>query len=385
MSTSTTKSSKKKERKDKMNGFPVFTPAAAKSSKRWADMSSDSEVDYSQNLDWQHYAKYDLPDFLSIHKSIQNNIGGFVFRRTQQVFLRKEDLRSQRLCHPDLRGYDNSGVPKFAMILEPNYASLSGDDIEKRAEFRYATFQGNTLKGSIREEADPCPGISIEFRAENKCRLAIEDGSFTLVPLVHENAFAGYIPPRTHSREADIICGCVAKVDGKWRYTKWFIASEQFLRTWTLLMFGTKHKAFDTYRKSKDNTEERLRTTLMAKNTLCGNSYRKMLMACEQNGVAVTGENRHARFYLLRSELGHCPHVHLYAAVVTMCIYNELPASANVPKTLGNEPKMLKWDLPENFVEKVCGAHESKWPSLAEATNKMTINQQAKSFVVNVK
>lgn len=330
--------------------------------RKWCDVSSDSEIDYTVPIQWNKpkpasTCSVDLDDtvdvaFDKINEGLKKVIGKFVFRRCGVVYQRRNDLIGQRFHAPNLDGDDVSGMSHSSKAID-YHTALSSDDIDKRVEYRYRQFQGETIRVALRSDNDPCPGQVIEFYSKDKCTLMVEDGSFRLVPLVHEGENMGYIPPRTHSSESDIICGIVGCNGKRFYYEKWFIASEQLMRAWTLLMYGTGHQAWKAYRKPKDDTPERLRATLMAKNTICGNSYRKMLMAHNQNSLEVKMEDRFSRFYMLRNEFSHCPYVHTYAALVTMCVYHELPTPENVPKTLGNEPKMKQWDLPPQFVERV--------------------------------
>ena len=324
--------------------------------QRWADlMSSESEMDFSAGPPmWAiHAGQSTKQDYEKIMKGIRAQIGGMQFRRVRSIVTRREDLMGMRHCFPDLTsGDDDTGEVQTCSPIDPK-ATLSQEDVEKRVEFRYSRFEGKTFATPLREN-DPCGGKPIHFSSATKMRFALEDASFALVPLTTESAAKGFIPPRNHMHESDIVCGFTEQRGREWHFTKWFIASEQWLRTWTVLMYGVDHQAMNAYRKSKDNTPERLRTTIMAKNTLCGNSYRKMLTAHRQNDMDVSQKARLDRFYLLRNEFFHCPYVHTYAALVTMCIYLEDPLDdLNVPKTLGNEPKTTKWDLPPQFVQKV--------------------------------
>lgn len=141
----------------------------------------------------------------------------------------------------------------------------------------------------------------------------------------------------------------------------WMTCSEQFMRMWTLIM----HDEHPTFKKEGDA----LRRHCMSGNRLMTNSYKKWLMSHQQNRIPIGREEAQTRFYASSVEFVAKNWVHVYAALVLMARYGEIPCSTNVPQNLDDGPNMNQWNLPKNFVETMLKdfidpfeTHKMTWP-----------------------
>jgi len=150
-------------------------------------------------------------------------------------------------------------------------------------------------------------------------------------------------------RAGDLVCGIVKteRFANQPRrppvrtFDVWFICSEQFMRAWTLVMYD-QHSSFEE--------EPKLRRKAFSGNRLCTNTYRKWVLSHTQNDVAVPQSEIPEHFYHLRTETPSVEWVHVYAAIVLMARYGEIPNENNVPQNLDGSLALKAWDLPTNYV-----------------------------------
>ncbi len=136
----------------------------------------------------------------------------------------------------------------------------------------------------------------------------------------------------------------------------WFVCSEQFKRAWNMVMYHWD-ETFDRMipkNTSPDQKENALRKKMFCGNRLMTNSCRKAILAREQSGDPMTKEEIENAFWFRREEKVSLKWVDVYAAIVLMSRYGELPGPTNVPNNVGTTenpcPKRTKWDLPDEFV-----------------------------------
>lgn len=134
----------------------------------------------------------------------------------------------------------------------------------------------------------------------------------------------------------------------------WFIASDQFLRAHTLIVYD-RHNSFDKMIPKATPTEERetiLRKKMFCGNNLMTNTYLKHKLALEQSGLPPMNEKEATDMYWhLRTEPASRNWVDVYAALVLMARYGEMPGEINMPNTAGDGPKRKQWSLPDYLLE----------------------------------
>jgi hypothetical protein len=186
--------------------------------------------------------------------------------------------------------------------------------------------------------------------------------------------------------------------------TYWCVASDQFLRAWTAIMFDW-HETFDklvgnamniqtikivdskeagTFNESEifarkfigennfvaDGTSSKescvnevvtvvknkntvLREKLFVGNKLMTNSWLKRKLALKFNNLDFPENEKKERFWYMRSEYISKRWVDTYCALVLIARYGELPCPVNVPNNNDNEPKRHFWHLPEEFISMI--------------------------------
>lgn len=285
-------------------------------------------------------------DYESLHKNLKEKLSKLTLRRVSRVDAHNRFWLQTKIFLP---AGETVGDFKEECKVMSYDAKIEPDSIERVTEYNYSHYWGTTTDYYRENVSDPCPGQTILFSNDTKHSFDIVDGSFSFNPNCDKT-----VPPRKGNKagESDCICGEVKCIDGKYIYTKWFIASEQFLRMWSAVMFG---KNYTSLMKLCKNKPETLRDKIFSGNYVCSNSFRKWLLAHEQQGLPVDPVQYEKRYYRLRTELVNNPYVHTYAAIVLMCLYHELPNENNVPcsKDTPQAPGIKKWDLPEGFVQKL--------------------------------
>lgn len=207
------------------------------------------------------------------------------------------------------------------------------------------SFHGYSHQRCMREN-DEHMNINILFHSKDYAEFDVENCTFEWTRK------GSMIKPR----KDDIICGILddnTNHQGKLKYKYWFIASDQFLKMWTMVMYDD-HRSF----KSKtflghtcdDNAqkfENMLYNKLFSENTLCTAPFKRITLKQDITAKDVTYEPTSIRW------------MHVYAAIVLICCYHEIPCSHprtnNIPITIdrdGNQvPQSYEWDIPSDFIE----------------------------------
>lgn len=295
----------------------------------------------------------------TLNEKYASAMSNFVFRRIRDVNALVEDLNETRYYW-----YDDGVTNEYEPIHPDRFATLSEKEIEQYVEFRYRKFTATTTSHMVRE--DQYDGEAFFLHSNNL-------GIFNPITLEWSRdratiRSASIVAPR----KGDLICGVVdtdspfpPKRGTPYRSLKyWFICSEQFLRFWTAVMFED-HESFDM--KFKVNPLhsleeqhmarlERIRGWLMSGSRLCTNSFRKWVLSEGSNREDKSEVAR--RLYRLRTESWSHMNVHIYAALVLLIRYGELPTDNNVPQNIDGpngvpQPKMKHWDLPVGFMNAV--------------------------------
>jgi hypothetical protein len=169
---------------------------------------------------------------------------------------------------------------------------------------------------------------------------------------------------------------------------KWFVCSDQFMRAWTLLVHDhhestikmlTKvtstnllnaQAALDAasdeddmqtlraeYATAAAAAKKELRAKVFKGNSLMTNAWLKGKLCYTLNGLEFPEEESESLYWFLHSEFVSHRWVHVYAALVMIACFGELPCCANVPNTDSpDKPKMPSWDLPRDFVPQLIKA-----------------------------
>lgn len=248
---------------------------------------------------------------------LKKNLGNLVFRRVHDV-THGEHLGSWYYTHQNRTPISND-------------EEFSSEEYDKNIVHEYKSFTFTTTRTALRPN-DPLDGKWISGHSGSFVELDI----YRWV-LVRKRTT---VPPRPK----DLVCGILDKTKNKPTFYKWFICSEQFYRMWTIIMCGTVD--------FKVNDKEDLKRKLMTGNRLCGASYKKFLLRCKTSGITPTEEDLSKRFQVLRTERISIEWIHVYAAVVLMVYYQELPNVNNIPKNLDRYPpkNVESWDLPGNWL-----------------------------------
>lgn len=306
-----------------------------------------------------------------LNEKYADAMSNFVFRRVRSINASMDDLVEVRYYT-----YDDGTTVEYEVVRPEEIAALTPKEIEQYVEFRYRKFNILTYGHAVRE--DEFDGSAFQAHSNNL-------GVFNPITLQWSRdreviRSALIVPPR----ENDLVCGIVDPARRN-SFKYWFVCSEQFLRFWTAVMFE-EHESFDVKCRPNPNlsSEEqflerllRIRKWLMSGNRLCTNSFRKWALS---EGVDTSNEEEVAkRLYRLRTEeLSHM-NVHIYAALVLLIRYGELPTDANVPQNIDGpnkitQPKMKHWDLPVAFTQAL----------LAQATPAPFLREPGPNEVINV-
>ncbi len=303
---------------------------------------------------FQVIRKIDPASLDTLRNVITTNLKHLVFRRVKQVCVKRENL-----IETVYTTYDNG--KKISMIYKPGKEpQFTPAEYEHNVEERYSAFYFFTTGAAIRDN-DRRGGVEL-FGASNKYSQLDLDKvmSFRFSYLKEDRR--QQVPPRIN----DLICGLVEddKFKGKKQhggknpsFKFWFTCSDQFLHAWTAIMYG-EHETLEKLVTSDRvvDHEAEIRRKLMKGNKLCTNSFLKWQHANEDNGVVPHSDELKLRFYVLRTEQCAIDYVHVYAALVLIVRYRELPNESNVPTNIDGPAEkhlpMKKWDLPNGWLDR---------------------------------
>jgi hypothetical protein len=272
-----------------------------------------------------------------LRTAFSNATSKLVFRRVGKVVARPEDFVKTVVTTISREG---------AVVTEygqgQDHPVFSDQEYLQNVEEHYSKFYFFTTTTSLRDN-DPHGNIGIYGASNNYAELDFLDKvTFRFLPRTGTQ-----IVPR----EGDLVCGLANRpAPGRANpaFKVWFICSEQFFHAWTAVMYEN-HNALT---KSFDD-ESQIRRHLMSGNRLCTNGFRKWVLGCQQSMVESDDAELSKRFYKMRTETAARERVHVYAALVMMLRYKELPGQSNIPNNLDKSPKMTRWDLPDGWVESV--------------------------------
>jgi hypothetical protein len=277
-------------------------------------------------------------DTTDLIEAIKNNMGKLIFRRVKTVKTNQSAKINTTYFTDDdtFITYDKNGLcPKW-----------NKQQFEQNVEFKYSFYTFLTDSKAIRQN-DSYGGTQIFGSIYNRSVLDIEGGTFLFKK--DSNDPHNFVPPRIDCKEKDLVCGIVVNPKGDKsalpKYQYWFICSDQFLKAWTSVVYPS----FDIF-PQYNGEDFKIRKKLMTGNRLCTNTFKKWTLAHFDNKMDRDPEEIEKRYYRLRTETSSRKYVHLYAALILIAKYKELPCEFNLPVNLDKGPNMKKWDIPEKFV-----------------------------------
>lgn len=324
--------------------------------------SSNSSTFHKKLADTVSIAKVKAitPESLeTLRSTISKFFGNLIFRRVAHVKVEDKHLIE-------------TVVTKFVPGINPPGTVMStiykaGTPRENPTEFeyehnvqeKYSRFRFFTYDTPLRDN-DRIGKIQI-FGSSNKySQIDIAGPNYDFKFSYNSRKRNNLVPPRVD----DLVCGVVEKDDHHPNptYKFWFTCSEQFMHAWTAIKYSD-HETFDKLitrplvdiEEGRADRETEIRRALFRGNKLCTNSYRKWLRGIAECGTQYDPEKfkkeAENRFYVLRCEENAINWVHLYAALVLMLRYRELPTADNIPSVLDGGPTPKTWDLPEGWVD----------------------------------
>lgn len=286
-----------------------------------------------------------IRNFLSFNLSGGALGGQFIFRRVKSVsFPRKNNPVYSKYILPD----------EEPVLVNPT--TISREELDKSVRITCSSFVGITDNRSIREEPYDVQRKQISFSFDTYRTFDVTGLTFGLMrsePVVPISSDLVCIWLSANT----VIERAYAKVPTA---DAWFVASDQHLRAFTAILYDT-HESLSTIIPKDTSAEEynaKLKEKLFCGNRLMTNSWLKMKLAHEQNGVEFSRETSAKTYYHLRTDNASKYWVDVWASMVLIARYGELPSKDNVPNTKGGEYQRDTWHIPNGFVEnlfKCCG------------------------------
>lgn len=258
--------------------------------------------------------------------------------------------------HIDLPVSEGESVTLDAETIR---ATKSSRDTQ-RVDYHYDHYNVVTEE-TCRGARTPVPRGSLRLSSENRVDWCPGRGGSLLQPLAEERR---NVPPPV-GRDSLV----VVILDGDYarRQPRWFVASFQLLRFWTLVIHGPSHPSFDKHRvvsaTSTAVDETRFRRWLASSINLTTNGYRKWTLGYHDHGLSTPVEERLVRETMAgeythkKEEWSARSYCHIYLALTWLLHYQEVPTAENLPRGIlehGDQasrptPPLLRWDLPPHF------------------------------------
>jgi hypothetical protein len=280
----------------------------------------------------------EIRSFLQHHLSGTALGGTFVFRRVKTVnFPQNSNQIYSKYTLPDEE-------PEIV-----SRASISREELDKSVRITCSSFRGLTDNRSMREEPSSLYGKCISYSDDTYHKFDVAGLTFELIKSEPIVPISG-----------DLLCAFFSA--SSFSHTMrapvadaWFIASDQHLRALTAIMHDRHDSLASIIAKNTpyEQYDVKLKEKLFCGNRLMTNSWLKSKLAHEQNDATFTREQSIKMYYHLRTDNASKYWVDVWAALVLIGRYGELPSDDNVPNTKGGECQRDKWHLPEGFVDKL--------------------------------
>jgi hypothetical protein len=304
----------------------------------------------------------------------QNEGGCYFFRRFDRIISSSSPVSITRHFGPDV--YETLN----------NVTNLDVETIKKSVEIKHKWFSGFTASRAIRDEHASLENKEIYLHSENYSQIDMSlNYTFKFsdvrqlrshITPVNEDLIFIFISSNTLNSLKSSTSSTITNTTNsgnnknnkkiKPKADAWCIVSEQFLRAWTLIRYDW-HESFDKYIAINTPISERekaLREKLFIGNKLMTNSWLKHHLSLAANGKTMDTEESRKRYYYLRTEYVSKKWVDVYAALVLIARYGELPCPVNVPNNSHNNSinkddlqeilyRRDAWSLPDVFVTMV--------------------------------
>lgn len=239
---------------------------------------------------------------------------------------------------------------------EPKTVSISGmahKEVDKSVQIDFESFFGVAESRFIRGEPFCTQNKEISFSSSTYRNFDITGLTFGFER----------VKPITPI-EGDLLCiwlsseTCQRNYGDRRNYERptadaWFIASEQYLRAYTAIMFDMHDALTSLVPKStpREQRESKLKEKLFSGNRLMTNTWLKTKLAHEQNNEVFPREDSINAYWHLRCDNASRYYVDVFAALVLISRYGELPCATNVPNTKDGGFQRVMWNLPTDFVQ----------------------------------
>lgn len=266
--------------------------------------------------------------------------GCFIFRRVGRV------------------SYPANVQPIFMKFTLPNEEpevvyNMSREEIDKSIQIDCESFFGVAEPRFIRGEP---------FCTQNK-EIAFSSSTYRNFDVTGLTFGFERVKPIT-PMEGDLLCiwlsskTCERNYGDRRNYERptadaWFIASEQYLRAYTAIMFDMHDGLTSLVPKStpREQREVKLKEKLFSGNRLMTNTWLKTKLAHEQNNEVFSRETSIKAYWHLRCDNASRYYVDVFAALVLISRYGELPCENNIPNTKDGGFQRTMWNLPTDFVQ----------------------------------
>lgn len=273
----------------------------------------------------------------NLTKWIRTNTSSLVFRRVHYVNTNDDNLIGSEEIYLDdknnisKRWYNKATIPQGDKYIEEYFTP------------HYKTYFGFTKNNVLIKETDPASHEAIFLHSGSCC--FFDAPNMCLIPRTHRKDKAPKVPlvkiSDKYGKNGDIVAGLVEKTDKGWKYSQWFICSEQFMTMWSLVMFPS-HELF------KDKSDEQLQKDVVNTEMLITNMFKHWKDSYSDSNVLMKDMKKYMR--TLRYEKGAKENCHIYVALVLMTRWGILPTEDNIPN-LDQKIKNNAWDLPDGWLQ----------------------------------
>lgn len=284
-----------------------------------------------------------------------NALGGtFIFRRVSKVI--HSDIRSVKVVTDidEYKKYDSLSL----LNTRADQITTTKNLWERYVEVDCDKFHGFVNTQSIREEPNWIRSKSISFGSDRYRSFNPETLEFSVEKSKPPVPVFG-----------DLLCIFMSSgklITGVHKHTKqvadyWFVASEQFLRMWTAVMYNDHDSLWALVPKNTtpEDFEVLLRKKLFSGNQLATNTWLKYKMMGYEGVLDFTKEESKKLYWHLRTDELSTEWVDVCAVLVLLSRYGELPSKDNTPiLSLKNGEvetvyRRSLWHIPTGLLAKI--------------------------------
>jgi len=275
------------------------------------------------------------------------------------VFFRRVSGYHFTTNDPEVRKYKTP--ISYDKISMADYEKLSPDDRKKYVNIIYKDFCMKTSPRYIREENSKISGKVIYLKKYNYAELDVfENYTFDFgksrgspcTPMPDDLVF-GYISKENYD---DWVLKSKTNQRYQLRADKWFVASDQFLRAWTVLVYENHdiiRKIVPNKYRDTDEFESMVRKNLFRSNRLMTNTLLKRKLL---NNTSILQDDEFKKIFVyMRTETASKKWVDIWACLVMIVKYGEIPCYTNKMVHYNNdgtcsELQRQSWSIPSDFV-----------------------------------